>query len=856
MKPSPSEPLGNPYMAGPLFLGLVKDAFAHSGTYIVRTPVGTLLTCSDMSDGSMLPVGARPGGMYMPGTSVIVLQVPGTIPLIIGSAPTPVQDGRLLLPDSFVLRSRVGQWEDSMHYDVFRDPKSPFFNFSMGRPADVLPGDWGRVNDLGLAVMLGRTMAMLRGSDAAQVQAFWNDDLLRLVGYNMEMFTAATEDRRGNDQGEYNEVWRGTPFIWEGMGNGQTRGETLAVKSGILKPGENYAPLEPVEDDQLIVPRHMILKGYLGDVEREYVMAPPQALGISQFANKDVYAGLLEILKQGDGSYSIRSAKQISFEKYTLIPVPKELIAPEDPTGDTESNYKFAGQFGDGEAHDMPEFEWASTDRSGIKTAQLWDYHAYFFNKYTPQGLTKHLKDWFVPEETEIEAPTTRTVYQPSLEIGHKFYASMATPQELKLDDRPDHTVKYYGTRSIIKQNDDGSIVLEDGYGSQIRMEGGNIFMSATGDIWMQPGRNFIVWAPHDAILRAGNSADITAAKKDVRIKAEQNFHTVSGNGGTGSTLIECRSEGPPVERLFKDKIGESCTGNGIFFKAMKSAVTVWSQYTYIGGENGKPRVISIDAGNTGFVAISGEAINCDAVAEYNWAVGDTETSEVKQLMHFSAGLFGTSVDTNVFNGNTLIEGILSVSKQVACHSQVFVESGVYSNGGYFALNSDTVARYKKKIEITPKVGIGTAIVNTVKAQAVEQRSAIHDTFQKAPNGQGTKELQQAVGFSCRRTVEDYKLDEESFILLSARWQQIMEQKDEGQTWDEPVVHYPDRNGGTETYPHPGREGWLTYQAYETPEFVNFDVEEGHAKDRAELADVGSTTQDTLKNAYKINVQE
>ena len=38
--------------------------------------------------------------------------------------------------------------------------------------------------------------------------------------------------------------------------------------------------------------------------------------------------------------------------------------------------------------------------------------------------------------------------------------------------------VRYYNSASILSMEPDGSIVISDGYGSEIRMSGGNIYIS------------------------------------------------------------------------------------------------------------------------------------------------------------------------------------------------------------------------------------------------------------------------------------------------------------------------------------------------------------------------------------------
>lgn len=848
---------------GTLFVRTVLDTFAHSGLYLLYNALGEIVMCRDMSDASGMPLGSRNVGMYPPGASVLVYQPPDQLPVIIGSVAPMVTDAKLALPDSLGIGTNVGAWNDSMHFAPLKDPAEGLVNHSGGRPVNCLPGDWGRINDLGAAIFLGRLLTLLRASDGAQIQAFWGDDLLRIIGYNMEVFTSSSEKRDLNDQGEHHGVYRSSPFPWEALGKGGARGETHTEgKSQPLAPDMVYGPVEPKEDDQLIIPRHVIMSGYLGDIEREYVCIPPAGLDISRFEKKDKYLGALEITKHIDGSYGVRSAKQITLEKYVLLPVPKELIAPEDPLGDDDTNYKFAGQHGGGESHEMKEFEW-DEDKAGVRAQQLWDYHAYFFGRYTQIGLARHKKDWYLPEENELTEMADRASIEPStVNMGHKFYAELPSPKEITIDERSGHKVKFYATRSVIKQCDDGSILLEDGFGSQIRLEGGNIFLTCPGDVWTLPGRNAVTWAPHDVIQRAGNSADITAAKKDVRIKGEQNVHVLAANQKTGSILIECRGTGMPALSSFKDKLGEAAAGSGIFIKAPKTAVTVWGQRIYAGGsEKITGKQIVLDAGKDGDVFLRGNRIDHQAKSNVAMAIGDPG----KATAHVALSTTIMTVDTQaaVFGGTVALvgkegDGNLLVKGSVAIRESLLVEGGVATNSAFSSYKQEHLAPRDDKIKV-PDPKSQLVYLTQVKTAIENSGKRKKDPFFEGSDALGGVPMSQAVGFSCRRTKEDLKLEQDSFVIRSARWQTLLEAGGGGKTWDEPEVPYPDADGGQKTLPHPGKEGWEDWsEAFSLlTDGKNFNPNTGRPSERNDLSEEGEKpTKSVFKDKYTINVQE
>lgn len=838
----------------------IEDSFAHAGSYLVRLPAGRLVNASDINQVGCVPLGARPASSYPVKSRVIVGQIPGVDQYVIfGSVGKSMGDPNLILPDSVVLRSQVGLFQDPLHYSVFADPKSELGNFSAGRPADVLPGDWGVSNDLGLMVFIGRMMATIKASDSAKVEAFWGDDLLRLVGYNYELFTSGAEDKRINDEGEYNEFYRCGMFPWEGLGIAQI-GTAVQTADGRLAPNSAKAKFEPLEDNQLLVQRYLKMGGYIGDIQREFVCAPPAALRRETYSAQTKYPGLLDIVKSSNGAFAVRSAKEIILEKYALIPVPKEMIAPEDPLGDNIANYKAGDLQGGGTQYQLPEFKWGADDTAGIRSAQLFEEQAYLLGKYCYAAVVGHTKDWFVPEEGVITEPVSSTVYDKNIKIGFQFLAPLPGFGELVIDQRPGHSVRYYKSRSCIQQLDDGSIVIEDGYGSQIVMKGGSIFFSCVGDVWAQPGRNFIAWAPHDAILKAGNCADISASKHDVRIKAERNVQVLAGNdqSGVGGILLESRSNQPSSATDFA-QTGQQVEGHGITLKAGKSSIQAFSQSMYLGRNQTTQGNLIIDAGEFGTTYIRGQSILAKASQILSLVVEEKD-SPTQQAIAINAS--GALVSCPMEIGGTLI----LAPTGTATRADLYVGGNVSVSGGIVAKDSVATnasfgarqgAPYVGKLNNDIPVPDPSQFTSLIEGEVAElvakvqiQETAAVDSATTSP---GNDDFQKAVGYSCRSTVQDIQLDSASFILFESRWQQMLRKAGQQVLWDEPTVTAPNGEIGR---PHPGQDGWTNFQAYGTVDGTNFDYQAGHAANRSAMTEQGQQpTKNTLLGGYLINIQ-
>lgn len=568
---------------GEVIQATVIDSFSHFNSYIIAAPFfAPTAAFLSSGDSSLLPVGVKGHGTLIPGTQVLAWFPPDSDwAVILGTRGNVVASRNLDLPYSIVPASRSGLFDDLVHnFLPFSGQESPGpFNASAGRPVDVLPGEWGQSNELGLMIHLGRTMALLRASETAGISFHCLDDLTRLWGYNLELLTAGSERYAHDDEGEFTDREGLTPFPWEALGafKPETKA-TATAEDGALRANQESISLEPAQKDQMPIWRRQDFKGFLGSIRKTIVQVPDIPTGDEpeSLSRKDIYAGLLDIQEGIDGRYSVRSAKEITFEKIALIPAPKQEKLPADPTGDHKNGFNASGRNWSGldpdaVVGDLKEFEF--NDDLLSRAAQVFDYHAYLYNVYGVQGFRIHPKDWNFPDEEEIKPTESDFAGSVNDNIEPTDNYRMELPQigDMVIDHRT--KVKYYKTRSLIKQLDNGGILIEDGWGSQIRMEGGHVTITSPLDIIVQPGRSLIGMAPNDVIMRAGNSLDATAAKGDLRLKAERNLHALAGNSEEGGMLLESKGRGAPGFRT-----GEDMVDGGITLKAVNSDVRVSGQ--------------------------------------------------------------------------------------------------------------------------------------------------------------------------------------------------------------------------------------------------------------------------------------
>jgi hypothetical protein len=851
--------------------GVIHDVFGHTGAYIVSTPGGRRQLAACMSDVGITPSGARDVGQLNIHDQVLCYFPPNTdYGYILGAAPQQIFDARFVLPDSLVMRSLAGFVQDQMHYTPYQREDNDLGNFSCGRPADALQGDWGKINELGVAFWLGKFMAQMRASDAAKIEAFWGDDLLRIVGYNFQRYLSGAEMSAVDDQGEFDEVEFYTPFMWEALGSyvsGSAVFDENEGEDGALKQDNENSRFEPKEAKQVIVPRGVDMRGYVGDLRhRRVVMLPVDAAGIAKADDEKDFRGLGSDHAGLDGGIHLRSAKEVILEKSLMMPVPRRLLDPDAPDGDTDQNYKAANVYGDGPTQEKKPFRWGDTSKPINRVTELWEYHAYLFGKYGLQVLDAHANDWETPEEADLEiASGTPNEIDPDLfkKLGFDFSTPLPKYGEIIIDQRDGHTVRYYRSRSGVYLLDDGSTIIEDGYGSQIIMSGGSIRMACQGDIINQPGRSFITWAPRDFIARAGWCAELSAAKRDVRIKAEQSLHLLANATEKSSILIECRSEEPVAKSEWEGEVGEDIEANGIIIKGEKSAIALWTKQLFGGIAENEEGSVEFNAGS-GQATLAGTRVGLEALSELSAMVGALRgaTPEPPQLIITTGRAMLRSKldvvgDIAIWPGSQGSGG-LSVGGSAAVKDNVQVEGSVRANRHFASDAGGDVTSQSEQFIFTPDPA-GEGARQDEEADTVQERifqdGFDRPVFEDDENGVGNQEVWDAVGFSFRKSVEHYKADS-TFQIYEARWQQLYRANGVTEKWDEPIVEAP---SGEETMPHPGKAAWKDSPRYNYAppgSGVNVDYAKGNAKPRADQSETSpGTSQAVLDSEYLINVQ-
>jgi hypothetical protein len=826
-----------------LFRATVVDVVQWCHSYLISADNQANMLALAGGTASTSPMGFREHFAYLVGTTVLCARLSSKMAIILCSVP-PIVDSELTsISDSLLLGAAVGVKDDQVHrYITTLRNAGGIRNFNNGRPTDVMPGEHGWSNNLGLGIFLGQTVAAIRASDTTGAWFFYERNLARIMGYNLEIQTAAREESSGDDQGECNEIVRLSPYPWEMRGAAKLTDPALQATDGSWKAGNEKMAYEPVADDQTGIFRLLEFRGYLGDLKRTIVACPSSALSTPEkLSGTSKYVGLSETVHHPNGALAFRSAKGIHFEKTLLIPVPRQQAEADDPAGDTPDNYRFSGVSGSGPEHDKVDYPWPSDQPPPARSARLRDFHAYLHNNYGQVAFDRHAKDWVSwqesgPPEDIGEASIDKAILAPT---GKQFLSPLPQSLSLKVDHRPGHSHKYYKSRASFDILDDGSVVLQDAWGSSITLSGGNIYLNCPGDLIAQPGRSAITMAPRDIVQRAGRSVDITAAQEDIRLKAEKNLHALAGNSGVGGLLLESRAIGD-VHNF--NSTGSDVVSSGIALISKQSPVRIYGDDVYVRSLSGSAITLDADRGNGSMYLFASSRLETVA-GSITTAFGTTaDRPQAAQAVekHDSGNVsFGQS-------GRFLVGG----STLHAPNATAYVGKSLFAFSLTQNTGTDRVGKSWDSATSAAVSGAGVVMKQLVPDAGSGPLAGEYLKFFSDPTKCGSDTYIQTTGFTLR-TDAQYAIT--NLAIFETAWQANYRQGGFDTVWNEPVVNSPTNT--VETMPWPGKRAWSDDEVFFTGDSTYWDDSSGCAADRGQVRTPPKLIPGTMKQLYLVNLQ-
>jgi len=796
-----------------LFKGRIVDAVAYAGNYKVQLEHSQVtLNCSLLGHTGFQPLGVRQLNSIPIGSNVHVLWHPAAeYGVIMGVEPEYVSSGSKTMVDFISQSARSGLSVDQCHKAPFKlKMKGLITDWSTGRPFDATANcEMGYITETGLCESIDPFMVQLRVDESAGFWAFYWDQLARIAGHNLQVWSAASDREDEDDEGEFSSEQGWSPYFWETLGFSFVA--DIASRSipanewQLLAAKQAYAALEPIDDWQAPFFRLRDWYGYYGQGhKRTLALLPEEGLPDPLKTHDDtLFPGVYEENLSLTGRKSFRTAHEFIIAKRLYVPTPKRTKFACDVNGDTEDNYLFASVFGDGEEHKIQgEIETSDAEDQWVRAVGFLDTQMFVFNWEALHPFDYHEKDYELPQESELpyEAET------PDFEVL-KTQTYMAAPEAIPL--YVDHrygTVNYYPNHSYWALLNDGGSVWGDGFGSEIRMTGGCIDITAPADIRIIAGRNAVVLAGHDAMTRARSSVDISASCHDVRIKAQHNLHMVS-NDECSSILLDCRAVGDYCD--FAGKFGEDVTLGGIMFKAPNSTVAACSGHIHLTTNNYPNGAIIFEAeyGRVRSIADFVETFVSEAIFDVFYdAPGGTIIENVNEYWATGA----------------TICSLLRVKGKLAVADCAWFGGNVYILDGHiFSERADQQGFAVPKLQ-----GAALAAANSI-IMGVDMRCD-----QTTLIGQTELDTLRDYSVCCEaefsfRTMAQYATQD--WTLFETRWQQQARLTEQDiDVWCEvPVVA-----NGTDTYPYPGKEKWKDESTWRMLDLNLFEADKLRAVDR------------------------
>lgn len=96
----------------------------------------------------------------------------------------------------------------------------------------------------------------------------------------------------------------------------------------------------------------------------------------------------------------------------------------------------------------------------------------------------------------------------------------------------------FYTGKAMISLTPDGGVIIQDAWGSQIILSGGNIFISAERDIILQPGRDLLAMVGRDTGMMSHRNIEISALSGRAALVASSMLNLVGGLSTSGGVAI------------------------------------------------------------------------------------------------------------------------------------------------------------------------------------------------------------------------------------------------------------------------------------------------------------------------------
>lgn len=484
-----------------------------------------------------------------------------------------------------------------------------------GAQGDLMPGDYDALDKYGHnGIHVGRLVSTLKGSATAFVDASVLESRLRLVGETVSIhgFTHESETGTGysvsNTAISLNEAFgiRTGPAV-------KLRDETVKVfgvdgketdvkiQESLQLAEEDAVPLYRIQhtEGSPVFGREDIIVEFPHGAQKHTYETPPSVLARSRQS--------LSGERSEASTYSLLSIKTPYIPAVQQLYYKKPVVQQQQQQqgNGTAQQQRPAGKPLFDDLRTPYALDRANEVETAVTPSEEDKYTDAALNKLLDKLLASDYKDKIMrimakkgfslsKEEDQSLAKRATGGKEPWGATKEQQYP---LPNKIELTDPITNKKRvYYDSTSFISQEADGSICICDGYGSEIRMSRGNIYISPALDLFMRPGRDLSVMAGRhqsydsqdtctinsstDAYIRSGNLMRVSggymmtlegtqgivqSSRSDIKINTPRSIYIArvkDEDGGedaaaTGSIVIDAAEDGSCSVS------GDSCTVQG-----------------------------------------------------------------------------------------------------------------------------------------------------------------------------------------------------------------------------------------------------------------------------------------------------
>lgn len=318
--------------------GVIQDVIPFLKCYRVALQAGPIIICTYGMETHASVVGVNSGTTLPPGITVWVIRIPGAqYGVIIGCEPDHLTIYGSHLAEEFLQAANVGIIGNKAYQTLIQGqpPGGGGIRAWKGAHADALPGDWFQATKTGLAFFLDQFMLGLRVNDYCGVWGNYLDSLLRIAGYNYQLWTGGSEDA---SYVSGTAIWKYHGYTYGLTGQCGARyysagtGMTTVPSDLIQNP---YSRLSNIEHITVLngetathsrFPVHDVQQweGILGQGGLRWAFA--ERYGTQGW----MQAPTVQYGATADGSFLIKAKKSIVILKYPFISAPVKMADPDE----------------------------------------------------------------------------------------------------------------------------------------------------------------------------------------------------------------------------------------------------------------------------------------------------------------------------------------------------------------------------------------------------------------------------------------------------------------------------------------------------------------------------------------------